>query len=48
MLMIILLKAGYYTLDDVAKVDQNVLKALPGMTSDMLRIIGKFIELSKK
>ena len=48
MLMSILLKAGYYTLDDVAKVDQNVLKALPGMTSDMLRLISKVIELSKK
>ena len=46
-LMSILLKAGYYTLDDVAKEDQDALKALPGMTNDMLRIIRKCIELSK-
>ena len=46
-LMSILLKAGYYTLGDVAKEDQDSLKALPGMTNDMLRTIRKFIELSK-
>ena len=46
-LMSILLKAGYYTLEDVAKEDLDALKALPGMTNDMLRTIRKFIELSK-
>lgn len=48
MLMSILLKAGYYTLGDVAKEDQDALKALPGMTSDMLRTVNKYIELSKR
>lgn len=46
-LMSILLKAGYYTLEDVAKEDLDALKALPGMTNDMLRTIRKFIELRK-
>ena len=46
-LMSILLKAGYYTLGDVAKEDQDSLKALPGMTNDMLKTIRKYIELSK-
>ena len=46
-LMSILLKAGYYTLEDVAKEDLDALKALPGMTNDMLRIIRKCIELRK-
>ena len=46
-LMSILLKAGYYTLDDVTKEDQDALKALPGMTNDMLRTIRKLIELRK-
>ena len=41
-LMSILQKAGYYTLGDVAKEDQDMLKALPGMTNNMLRIISKY------
>lgn len=48
MLMSILLKAGYYTLGDVAKENQDALKALPGMTNEMLRTVNKYIELSKK
>jgi len=47
MLMSILLKAGYYTLGEVAKENQDVLKALPGMTNEMLRTVNKYIELSK-
>ena len=39
---------GYYALGDVAKEDQDALKALPGMTSDMLRTVNKYIELSKR
>jgi len=46
-LMSVLLRAGYNTLDDVAREDKEVLKALPGMTKDMLRAIDKFIEFSK-
>ena len=44
MLMSILLREGYYTLGDVAKEDQDVLKALPGMTNDMLKAISILIE----
>lgn len=37
-----------HALGDVAKEDQDALKALPGMTSDMLRTVNKYIELSKR
>lgn len=47
MLMSILLKAGYYTLGDVAKENQDALKALPGMTKEMMGVIDKLIYLSK-
>ena len=47
MLMSILLRAGYYTLDDVAKEERETLKALPGMTREMMGVIDKLIELSK-
>ncbi len=47
MLMSILLKAGYYTLGDVAKEERETLKALPGMTKEMMGVIDKLIDLSK-
>lgn len=47
MLMSILLRAGYFTLDDVAKEERETLKALPGMTREMMGVIDKLIELSK-
>ena len=47
MLMSILLREGYFTLDDVAKEERETLKALPGMTREMMGVIDKLIELSK-
>lgn len=48
MLISILLKAGYYTLGDVAKEERDMLKALPGMTREMMGVVDKLIELSKR
>ena len=45
MLMSILFKAGYIKLDDVVREERDVLKALPGMTKDMMKTLDKFIEL---
>ena len=45
MLMSILFKAGYITLDDVVREERDVLKALPGMTKEMMKTLDKFIEL---
>lgn len=47
MLMSILLKAGYFTLEDVAKEERETLKALPGITKDMMGVIDKLIYLIK-
>ena len=47
MLMSILLREGYFTLDDVAKEERETLKALPGMTKEMMGVIDKLIYLSK-
>ena len=47
MLMSILLREGYFTLDDVAKEERETLKALPGMTREMMGVIDKLIELSQ-
>ena len=47
MLMSILLREGYFTLDDVAKEERETLKALPGMTREMMGVVDKLIDLSK-
>lgn len=46
-LMSILLKAGYFTLEDVAKEERETLKALLGMTKEMMGVIDKLIYLIK-
>ena len=41
----VLLKAGYYTLGDVAKEDKRVLAKLPDMTPEMMKSITSIIRL---
>ena len=48
MLMSILFRAGYITLDDVIREERDVLKALPGMTKEMMTTLDKYFELCNK
>ena len=41
----VLLKAGYYTLGDVAKEDKRVLAKLPDMTPEIMKSISSIIRL---